>query len=379
MSTNRSTNGSAGTSTGTAPVVIVGGGQAGLATAHTVQALGMGRPVVLEAADRPAGSWPRYYDGLTLFSPARRSALPGAPFPGDPDGYPARDEVVAYLADYASRLDADIRTGHRVERVSATGSGGFEAVTVDGEVFAASLVIAATGGFSRPHRPELPGLDAFSGTVLHSAEYRRPEPFAGRRVVIVGGGNSAVQIAIELAAHARVTLATRHPLRFMAQRVLGRDIHLWLHRTGLDTAGWARPLLTGGKGTPVMDTGTYRDTIAKGNPDRRPMFTRLDGDQVVWSDQTRERVDVVLLATGYRPGVEYLDGLGALDAGGRPRHDGGVSTTHSGLGYVGLEWQRSFASATLRGVAADARHVLNRLRRQGRPGARRPARAGRPA
>ncbi|MFI0349381.1 flavin-containing monooxygenase [Actinomadura sp. 9N407] len=345
-------------------VLIIGGGQAGLATAHTARAMGW-NPVVLEAASSLAGSWPHYYDSLTLFSPARRSALPGRPFPGDPDGYPSRDEVVAYLDDYAAALDADIRTGHRVERVTTTGNGGHEVTTADGEILEAPLVIAATGEFSRPHRPDLPGLGSFSGTVLHSADYRRPEPFAGRRVVIVGGGNSAVQIAIELAATARVTLATRHPLRFMPQRVLGRDVHLWFQRTGLDTAGWARPLLTGGKGTPVMDTGTYRAMIATGNPDRRAMFSRLDGTDVVWADGTRENADVVLLATGYRPGVEYLAGLDeALDAQGRPRHRGGVSLAHPGLGFVGLEWQRSFASATLRGVGADARHVLTALRKR---------------
>jgi putative flavoprotein involved in K+ transport len=363
----------------TAPLLIVGGGQAGLAAAHIARSLGLA-PVVLEAAAQPVGSWPHYYDSLTLFSPARRSALPGAAFPGDPDGYPARDEVVAYLAEYAARLDADIRTGHRVEKVVVAGGGdrrGFEVVTTGGEAFAAPMVVAATGAFSRPHRPDLPGLPGFTGTVLHSSDYRRPEPFAGKRVVIVGGGNSAVQIAIELAAHARVTLATRHPLRFMAQRVLGVDMHIWLQRTGLDAAGWARPLLNGGTGTPVFDTGTYRDAIATGNPDRRPMFIRLDGDHVVWSDGTRERADVLLLATGYRPGVDYLAGLGALDEDGQPRHRGGLSTTHPGLGYVGLEWQRSFASATLRGVAADARHVLTRLRKQTRTGSPTAAPSGR--
>ncbi|RSN48601.1 flavin-containing monooxygenase [Actinomadura sp. WAC 06369] len=343
----------------TASVVIIGAGQAGLAAARAARALGLD-PLVLEASGEAGGSWRHYYDSLTLFSPASRSALPGAPFPGDPDGYPTRDEVVAYLADYAGRLDADVRTGRRVERVAADGRC-LRVAAAGGAEVAAPLVVAASGGFGRPYRPPLPGLDAFPGTVLHSSEYRRPEPFAGKRIVIAGGGNSAVQIGAELAGVADVTLATRHPLRFVPQRIAGRDVHVWLRRTGLDTAGWARPLLTGGKGTPVMDTGTYRAAIATGNPDRRPMFTRLDGDQVVWDDGTREHVDVVLLATGYRPGVDYLAGLGALDDGGLPRHRGGVSTTHPGLGYVGLEWQRSFASATLRGVGADARHVLARL------------------
>ncbi|MFA1549762.1 flavin-containing monooxygenase [Actinomadura chokoriensis] len=346
--------------------IIIGGGQAGLATAHVARRLGLS-PVVMEAGQSTTGSWPQYYDSLTLFSPARRSVLPGVPFPGDPNGYPSRDEVVAYLAGYAERLDVDIRTGHRVVKVAvetdAPSKRVFEVAVDNGESFTAPIVIAATGAFSRPHRPDLPGLGSFTGTVLHSSQYRRPEEFAGQRVVIVGGGNSAVQIAIDLAGQSRVTLATRHPLRFMAQRVLGVDMHLWLQRTGLDAAGWARPLLTGGKGTPVFDTGTYRAQIATGNPDRRPMFTSLAGDQVVWQDGTRERVDVVLLATGFRPGVGYLEELGALGSDGEPLHRGGISSTHPGLGYVGLEWQRSFASATLRGVGADARHVLTRLRK----------------
>ncbi|MGI5286527.1 flavin-containing monooxygenase [Nonomuraea polychroma] len=352
-------------------LVVIGAGQAGLAAAYAARQAGLA-PLVYEAGGRPVGSWPRYYDSLTLFSPARHSALPGRPFPGDPDHYPSRDAVVAYLAGYASALDADIRTGCRVEQVRPSPDGGFE-VTADGQTVETTMVIAATGAFSRPHRPALPGLDSFTGTVLHTADYRSPQPLAGQRIVVVGGGNSAVQIAIELAEHARVTLATRHELRFMPQHLLGYDLHRWLAWTGLDSARWARPLLTGRTGTPVLDTGSYRAKIATGNPDRRPMFTRLDGDHVVWADGRRERVDVVLLATGYRPGVGYLAGVdGALDGDGLPRHRGGVSLVHPGLGFVGLEWQRSFASATLRGVGADAAHVLGRLLRQSRrPRARR--------
>jgi putative flavoprotein involved in K+ transport len=342
--------------------IIIGGGQAGLATAHTARAAGLSA-LVLEAAEVTAGSLPHYYDSLTLFSPARFSSLPGRPFPGNPDGYPHRDEVIDYLTGYAAWLDADVRTGHRVTSLQTDGDG-FEVQTAHGERFHAATVIAATGEFSSPYRPELPGLDAFAGTVLHSAEYRRPEPFAGQRVVIVGGGNSAVQIAIEVAAHARLTLATRHPLRFMPQHLLGRDAHFWLKATGLDTARWAKLLLTGGKGTPVMDTGSYRQAITEGTPDRRPMFRGLDGTTITWEDGTREQVDTILLATGYRPSLDYLNGLGTLDQTGHPRHRGGVSLTHRGLGFVGLEWQRSFSSATLRGVAADARHVLRQLHRQ---------------
>jgi putative flavoprotein involved in K+ transport len=154
--------------------------------------------------------------------------------------------------------------------------------------------------------------------------------------------------------------------------------------SGSPRPGWtppdgARPLLTGRSGTPVLDTGLYRQAIEAGNPDRRPLFTRIDSHGVTWPDGAREPVDVILLATGYRPALQYLAGPAlvgstALDDVERPIQRGGLSTTVHGLGFVGLEWQRSFASATLRGVGRDARHVLHQLyRRQPHRRARWPA------
>ncbi|MER7083085.1 putative flavoprotein involved in K+ transport [Saccharopolyspora kobensis] len=336
--------------------IVIGGGQSGLAAAHALRARGL-RPLLLEAGPEPVGSWPNYYDSLTLFSPARFSAFPGVPFPGDPDRYPHRDEVIDYLRRYAATLDVDIRTGHRVETVTAT-NGTHTAHTAHGDTFVAPVLIAATGGFSRPHRPMLPG--HFTGNVLHTAEYREPSAFAGQRVVIVGGGNSAVQIAVELAGHARTTIASRAPLRFAKPTLLGKDLHWWTATTRLDVlpiGPWLRTPPT----TPISDKGAYRAAVQAGSPDRRDMFTHLDGTTVTWADGTRETVDTLILATGYRPDVSYLQGLGALNAAGAPQHRRGVSTTCPRLGYVGLEWQTSFSSATLRGVHRDAQYVTSHL------------------
>jgi putative flavoprotein involved in K+ transport len=337
-----------------ADVVIVGGGQSGLAAAYAAQRAGL-HAVVLEAGADPVGSWPHYYDSLTLFSPARFSALPGQPFPGDGERYPTRDEVVAYLRAYAQNLDADIRRHEYVDTVARDDDGRLIARTATGLNVEAGMVIAATGGFRRPHRPALPGLDRFTGAVLHSSQYRAPDVFAGRRVVVVGAGNSAVQIAADLASVARVSLATRAPLRFRRQRPFGRDLHWWLIRSGLDSASIGRRL---DRGTSVVDDGRYRAALRSGNPDRRPMFTVLDDDGVRWTDATREPVDAVILATGYRPGLDYLKRLGALDGDDWPLHRRGTSTTVPGLGYVGLPHQRSIASATLRGAGPDAEHVI---------------------
>ncbi|MET9550092.1 FAD-dependent oxidoreductase [Streptomyces sp. NPDC006627] len=341
-------------------VAVIGGGQSGLATAHALLRRGL-RPVVLEASGRAAGSWPHYYDSLTLFSPARFNTLPGMPFPGaGRDRYPHRDEVVAYLSAYADRLDAEIRTGCRVTAVRRTGDGFAVELKGGGRLFARA-VVAASGTFGRPHRPVLPGLEEFAGQVLHAADYRSPAPFTGRRVVVVGAGNSAVQIAAELAQAAEVTLATRAPVKFTAQRVLGRDLHWWLTRIGLDAAPLGR-LLSRAPAQPVFDDGRYRAALAAGRPKRRPLFTGADGTKLVWSDGSREGVDAIVLATGYRPDLPYLAGLdGALDANRNPRHREGLATGVPGLAFVGLEWQRSLSSNSLRGVGRDAERIARRL------------------
>ncbi|WP_188193553.1 flavin-containing monooxygenase [Nonomuraea sp. SYSU D8015] len=335
--------------------IVIGAGQSGLAAARALRDRGV-TPVILEAGDRPTGSWACYYDSLALFSPARYSAMPGLGFPGDPDHYPGRDEVVAYLQRYAGGLDVEIRTGIRVASVEADGAGGFLVHSAGGDTLRAMGVVAASGSFGNPYVPVLPGQDDFTGQALHVAEYRNPKHYAGQRVVVVGGGNSAVQIGYELAAVATVTLATRRPLQFFPQTVGGKDVHYWHTTTGFDTLPphWLARIATG---TLVMDTGDYAAAVESGQMERRPMFTAFDRDHILWADGTRERVDTVIYATGYRPHLDYLRPLGALDDNGLPLHVGGLSATHLGLGYVGLEFQRSFASNTLRGVHRDAEHI----------------------
>jgi len=303
--------------------------------------------------------WWRYYDSLTLFSPARYCALPGMALAGDPDRYPTRDALAGYLRAYAATLDVDIRCGQRVTAVHRPDDGGLQIQTQSGATLRSPRLVAATGAFGAPHRPALAGVESFMGTVMHAAEYRAPHRFAGQRVIVVGGGNSAVQIAVELAEVAAVTIVTRSPLRLRAQRPLGRDVHWWLTVTGLDRAPLGR--LLQGRTVPVLDTGAYRHALAAARPAHRRLFERLDGDSVVWPDGRRETVDAIVLATGYRPDLPYLAATGALDDDGRPLHRAGISTTVAGLGYVGLEYQRTFASATVRGVGADARWVVGRL------------------
>lgn len=343
-------------------LLIIGAGQSGLATAHAARERGI-EALLLDRSDSPGGSWSRYYDSLALFSPARFSALPGMPMEGDPERYPSRDEVVSYLEAYSVGFSDVTRRGESVDLVRIE-DGEFLVDTHAGSTYSSNAVVAATGHFDRPFWPAITGLDDFEGQAIHSADYRSPIPFADSRVVVVGAGNSAVQIAADLAPNSRVTLATRAPIKWRSQRPLGRDIHWWITRSGFDTA--RVPWILDRMPVSVTDDGTYCSAIKRGEFDRRPMFNRIEGPEVVWADGTRERVDHLILATGYRPNVGYLEGLGALGAEGNPLHDGGISTTVPGLGFVGLEFQRSFSSNTLRGCGRDAVHVVDQLNEQAR-------------
>lgn len=333
--------------------LVIGAGQSGLAAAYAFAQQGI-RPLVLDQAPTAGGSWSRYYQSLSLFSPAGFSSLPGFPFPGDKERYPGRDEVVSYLTEYADSLDADFLWNQQVTSLYRN-EDAFEATTSAGVIHRAQRVVVASGNFDSPHTPQIPGLSDFQGRVLHSSEYLSPEPFAGQRVLVVGGGNSGVQIAVELAATARVSLVTRNPVRWQRQRMLGKDLHWWLAATGIDRMPWAP------RSVPVVDSAGYRRRIADRHPEQRGMFHRLHPQGVDWGEGTVESVDALIFATGFRPNVQYLAQSGALDPAGMPLHAKGVSTTVPRLGFVGLEGQRTFASATLRGVGRDARHVVNAL------------------
>ena len=262
--------------------------------------------------------------------------------------------MIAYLQEYAAKFKLPIVTNARV--VSVERDDEFHITLANNETLHTRTLIAATGSFGNPYIPDIPGRAEFRGRVLHAFDYREPSSFAGQRIVVVGGANSAVQIGYELARVARVTLALRTRIHWSPQRILGKDGHFWLRLTGLDYVRILRDM-----STPVVDPGFYRRAIKAKRPDARKMFTRFTEHGVVWANGEEERIDTVILATGYRPNLHYLDRLGALRPDGRPLQRNGVSTTVSGLYYVGLSGQRNFASATLRGVGPDAERVVRRL------------------
>jgi putative flavoprotein involved in K+ transport len=337
--------------------VVIGAGAAGLAAAYHLQRQGR-RFVVLEASPVPSGSWPQYYDSLTLFTPARHSGLPGLPFPGSAGHYPSRDEMAEYLQSYAEHHAFPVQTGTRVLRVRKA-EVGFEVQTENGGVLSARTVICASGTFGRPFSPALPGEAEYQGKRLHSSVYRNAEPFAGQRVVVVGAGNSAAQIAAELSRMARVSLAVRSRPHLIAQRPLGVDLTDWLSLSGIERVPFGR-LFRVPDVQPVIAVPGVKAAFRRRTFDMRPMFTAFTPAGVRWADGREEDVDSVVFATGYRSDSPYLP-ADALDAEGEPRQRGGLSRVYPGLAFVGLPGQRTVASGTIRAAGSDAGAVVRRL------------------
>lgn len=333
---------------------VIGAGQSGLAAGYFLKRAGA-EFLILDGANHVGGSWPHYYDSLELFSPFRYSVLPGLAMPGEPYDYPRRDDIVRYLEAYAATFSFPVKLGARTEAVEADGRG-FRLRQSDGTALLARKLIVATGAFGAPFLPQIEGSSTFSGRIMHSSGYRNPAPLEGQRVVVVGAGNSAVQIAVELAGKADVTLAVRNPIRYLPQKVFSRDVHWWFDKLGLN-----RRNIFSDHGVPVVDDGRYRRAIREGRPDSRSMFERFSEDGVIWSDGAREKIDVVIFATGFHAHMAFLAGIGALAQDGRPLHRRGVSARVPGLGFVGLSGQTGFASATLRGAGPDADHVVRSL------------------
>jgi putative flavoprotein involved in K+ transport len=346
--------------------LVVGAGQAGLAAARALQAAGVDC-VVHERRARVGDSWRARFDSLTLFTSREMSALPGLPIPGDPRGWPTKDEMADYLEQYCGRMKLPVVTGNGIARLSR-GSGGFIARTDDGHRIEAAAVVIATGSFQQPDVPRFAAALSESVQQLDAASYRKPAGVAGSRAIVVGDGATGRQIALELARDRRVTLALGSRRLFGPQTILGKELTGLARRIGLLTADKAS--LVGRLNRALDPTpGLHLRAAALRRSGVRlaPRCIGAGDDFLSFADGSRRRCDSVIWAAGYRDDTSWvgIDGAASVDGYIEAR---GIAPI-PGLYYVGREWQNSRASGLICGVADDARTIAARVRQHLQPAA----------
>ena len=357
-------------------VAVIGGSQAGLAMGYYL-AQQRRRFVIFERGDSVAPAWRERWDSLKLFTPRAYSALPGLPFPGDPDDYPTRDEVIPYLEQYAETFDLPIEFNSEVRRLSHEEGDRF-ALDVDGRRITADQVVVATGPFQTPYIPKLAEQLDPEVWQAHSTGYRRPSDVPEGTVLVVGGGNTGFQIAKDLSATHKVLLSVGSKQKPLPQRLAGRDLFWWLTKTGLIHKTVESRLGQRLKDRDTLIGSSPRELRRRYGVELKPRAAAALGRTVGFEDGSELEVDAVIWATGYRPDHSWVD-LPILDSNGRLRHRRGV-TDVPGLFFLGLTWQWTRGSALIGWVKDDALFLTERLAARNRAESRTaPERAPEPA
>jgi putative flavoprotein involved in K+ transport len=404
--------------------LVIGGGQAGLATSYWLTQAGV-QHIVLEARDRVGGGWNDRWDSFHLVAPNFTLRLPGMPYSGpEPDAFMPRDQVIEYVKEYAASFAAPLRLASRVTRLTAASDGSFEAHMED-TLFTARRVVLATGAYQRPKVPALS--DALPAHIqqLHSHDYRRPAQLARGAVLVVGTGQSGTQIAEELQRAGRDVHLALSRCASAPRRYRGRDLIWWLYQCLVHGAEVGVPFpsvddlptpaarfacnphLSGTDGGHDISLRRFArqgmhlygaleaidGSIASFSDD---LAARLHFAETGFDEELRPLLDAYITAARIdappddRPAPErftpttptQLDleragvasvlwatgyrpdfdwvRLPVFDAWGYPKHVRGV-TIHPGLYAVGLPWLHSEASSVFAGVGADAAHIVDHL------------------
>ncbi|MBN8818720.1 MAG: NAD(P)/FAD-dependent oxidoreductase [Sphingomonas sp.] len=312
--------------------------------------------LILDREEGPGGAWRHGWDSLRLFSPAGYSSLPGWLMPPPTrEGYPTRDDVIDYLTRYEERYSLPIERPVKVQSVERVP----DALVIhsDRGEYRAGKVVSATGTWSKPFIPDIPGRASFTGTQRHSSHYADPGAFAGQSVLVVGGGNSGAQILAEVSLVARAMWVTTQEPLYLPDDVDGRV--LFERATARLKTGSNNPPV-GGIGDIVM-VPPVKEARQRGALNAVRPFVSMTPTGVVWADGRETAVDAIIWCTGFRPALDHLDALDIVEADGRVLVSGQRAIREPRLWLAGYGDWCGPGSATLMGAARTARDLAVQL------------------
>jgi putative flavoprotein involved in K+ transport len=340
-------------------VVIIGAGQAGLSMGYYLQQLDVSF-LILEKGDEIGHVWKERYDSLTLFTPRRYSSLPGLALDGNQMTYPTKDEIADYLSHYAKVFNLQVKLQTTVKGLYKEDDY-FRVTTTNEELFAKNIVVA-TGPFQNPFIP------TFSTTLpnnilqLHSSHYKNETQLKDGPVLVVGGGNSGAQIAVELSAKRKTYLSISHKMKFFPQDILTKSIFWWLDKIGIYKASVYSKVgqFVKKQSDPIFGF-ELKSKIKNGQVSMKPRAIASNNETVLFEDNSSIHVNNIIWSTGFISDYRWIHISDVFDEKGTPIHERGI-TPIDGLFFLGLPWQHSRSSALLLGVGNDAEYLSKYIR-----------------
>lgn len=322
--------------------IIVGAGQAGLIMGNYLKQEGYNF-LLLEAGNRIGDSWRNRYDSLQLFTPKEYSSLPGMILKGEKNEFPHKDEIAMYLEEYAQYFQLPVQ--------------------LQTEVLKSKKVIIASGGFQQPYIPSFSQHLSSHIFQIHSSQYKSPSQIPKGNVLVVGGGNSGMQIAVELAKTHEVTMSISHPLIFLPLRLFRKSIFYWLEKLGLL---YAEVNTKRGKWFQKRKDPIFgfegKELIRNGAIKLEEKVVSASENNIMFQNGGTYSAESIIWSTGFVSEYNWIELEKAVNENGFPNHVRGISPV-KGLYYIGLPWQSQRGSALICGVGKDAAYILSEIKK----------------
>ncbi|KKZ99091.1 hypothetical protein B4147_3675 [Bacillus wiedmannii] len=341
-------------------IIIVGAGQAGLIMGNYLKQEGYNF-LLLEAGNRIGDSWRNRYNSLQLFTPKEYSSLPGMILKGEKNEFPHKDEIAMYLEEYAQYFQLPVQLQTEVLKIRKEKEI-FELHTPT-EVLKSKKVIIASGGFQQPYIPSFSQHLSSHIFQIHSSQYKSPSQIPKGNVLVVGGGNSGMQIAVELAKTHEVTMSISHPLTFLPLRLFRKSIFYWLEKLGLL---YAEVNTKRGKWFQKRKDPIFgfegKELIRNGAIKLEEKVVSASENNIMFQNGGTYSAESIIWSTGFIQNYKWIELEKAVNENGFPNHVRGISPV-KGVYYIGLPWQSQRGSALICGIGKDAAYILSEIKK----------------